>query len=80
VKVTLKLARVGMSMQVATIAEWLVPAGTSFAQGDPLYSIETDKVTQEVSAAGRGKMLEVFVKAGDEVSVGAAVCVVDIDL
>jgi pyruvate/2-oxoglutarate dehydrogenase complex dihydrolipoamide acyltransferase (E2) component len=79
-KVTLKLARIGMSMQVATIAEWLIPAGTGFSQGDPLYAIETDKVTQEVLATGRGRMLEVLVEAGDEVAVGAAVCVIDIDL
>jgi len=79
-KVTLKLSRVGMSMQVATIAEWFKPVGSTFEKGDALYSIETDKVTQDIPAPGVGKMLEVLVKAGEEIPVGAATCVIDLTL
>jgi pyruvate/2-oxoglutarate dehydrogenase complex dihydrolipoamide acyltransferase (E2) component len=67
-----------MSMQVATIAEWFKPAGSTFEKGEPLYAIETDKVTQDIPAPGSGKVLEVFVKSGDEIPVGAATCVVDL--
>jgi pyruvate/2-oxoglutarate dehydrogenase complex dihydrolipoamide acyltransferase (E2) component len=79
-RVNLKLIRVGMSMQEAVIAKWHKAVGESFKDGDVLYEIETEKVTQEVTASGSGKVLEVFVREGDTVAVGANVCAVDITL
>ena len=76
-RVNLKLNRVGMSMQEATIAKWHKAAGDSFASGDVLYEIETEKVTQEVTAPGDGKLVEIRVPAGQTVEVGGVVCVVD---
>jgi pyruvate/2-oxoglutarate dehydrogenase complex dihydrolipoamide acyltransferase (E2) component len=76
-KVTLKLARVGMNMSEATIAKWHKQPGESFKTGDVLYEIETDKVTQEVTATGDGTLLEIVVPAGEIAEVGAAVCAVD---
>ena len=79
-KITLKLARVGMNMQEATVAEWFKQPGDTFTSGEALYSIETDKVTQEVPATADGTLVEIFVSAGDEVAVGAPICVVDVQL
>lgn len=73
-KVNLKLARVGMNMSEATIAKWHKQPGESFKAGDVLYEIESDKVTQEVTAPNDGTMLEIFVPAGEIAEVGAAVC------
>jgi len=50
VKVTLKLARVGMNMEEATIVKWLKQPGQSFKVGESLYEIETEKVNQEIAA------------------------------
>ncbi|MBO0832227.1 MAG: lipoyl domain-containing protein, partial [Actinobacteria bacterium] len=44
---------------------------------DPLYEIETEKVSQEVTATADGVMLEHCVAEGDNVPVGAHVCVVE---
>jgi pyruvate/2-oxoglutarate dehydrogenase complex dihydrolipoamide acyltransferase (E2) component len=77
VRVNLKLSRVGMSMQEATIAKWHKAAGDSFASGDALYEIETEKVTHEITAPGDGKLIEIKVQAGETVEVGGVVCVVD---
>ena len=79
-KINLKLARVGMNMAEATIAKWHKQPGDSFKTGDVLYEIETDKVTQEVTAAHDGKLLEILVPAGEIAEVGAAVCSVDTEL
>jgi pyruvate/2-oxoglutarate dehydrogenase complex dihydrolipoamide acyltransferase (E2) component len=76
-RISLKLSKVGMSMQEATIAKWHKSPGDSFAAGDVLYEIETEKVTQEITAPGAGKLLEVNVPAGQTVEVGGVVCVVD---
>jgi len=77
-KVNLKLARVGMNMAEATIAKWHKQPGEPFRNGDVLYEIETDKVTQEVTAPADGTLLEILVAAGEIAEVGAAVCSVDV--
>ena len=77
-RVNLKLSKVGMSMQEATIAKWHKAPGEAFAAGDVLYEIETEKVTQEITAPGPGKLLEISVPAGQTVEVGGVVCVVDV--
>ncbi|HEY2591238.1 MAG TPA: lipoyl domain-containing protein [Steroidobacteraceae bacterium] len=79
-KVNLKLNRVGMNMQEATIAKWHKRPGEAFKTGDPLYDIETEKVTQEVTASGDGTLVEIFVPAGENAAVGAAVCAVEMKL
>ena len=77
-KVNLKLARVGMNMAEATIAKWHKQPGEAFKTGDVLYEIETDKVTQEVTATSDGTLLEILVPAGEIAEVGAAVCAVNV--
>jgi pyruvate/2-oxoglutarate dehydrogenase complex dihydrolipoamide acyltransferase (E2) component len=77
-KVNLKLNRVGMNMAEATIAKWHRQPGDSFKTGDALYEIETDKVTQEVTATGDGTLLEIVVPAGEIAEVGAVVCRVEL--
>ena len=79
-KITLKLMRVGMSMQEATVTEWFRQPGERFDTGDPIYSFETDKVTQEVAATAPGTMVEVLVPAGEDAAVGAPLCVVDVEV
>jgi pyruvate/2-oxoglutarate dehydrogenase complex dihydrolipoamide acyltransferase (E2) component len=77
-KVDLKLTRVGMNMAEATITKWYRRPGDSFTAGDALYEIETDKVTQEITASGSGRLLEVLVAAGEIAAVGAVVCRVEV--
>ncbi len=67
-----------MSMQEATIAKWHKAPGEAFAAGDVLYEIETEKVTQEVTAPAGGRLVEVLVPQGQTVEVGGVVCVVDV--
>ena len=77
-KVTLKLNRVGMNMQEATIAKWHKQVGETFAKDEALYEIETEKVTQEVLAPGAGRMLEILVPEGENSPVNSGVCVVEL--
>lgn len=76
-KVQLKLARVGMNMEEATIAEWHKRPGEHFKAGEALYSIETEKVTMDVEAPGDGVLLETRASVGDLVKVGDVVCIVE---
>ncbi|MBL0150925.1 MAG: acyltransferase [Ideonella sp.] len=79
-KVNLKLSRVGMNMETATISVWHKKPGEVFRKGEPLYEIESEKVTMEVEAPCDGQLLAHTVAAGDEATVGGNVCVIDTDL
>ena len=76
-RVTVKLPRIGMQMEEATIVRFCVPPGTAFRAGDPLYEIETEKVSNEIEATADGVMVEYCVAEGDIVDVGAPVCIVE---
>ena len=78
-KVTLKLNRVGMTMEEATLVAWLVKPGEAFSKDDVLYEIETEKVTQEVTAPVSGKLLEILIEEDAELVVGDEVCVIESD-
>jgi pyruvate/2-oxoglutarate dehydrogenase complex dihydrolipoamide acyltransferase (E2) component len=79
-KVNLKLSRVGMNMESATISVWHKKPGDIFRKGETLYEIESEKVTMEVDAPCDGKLLSHTVEAGNEATVGGNVCVIDTDL
>ncbi|MXW90291.1 MAG: acyltransferase [Rhodospirillaceae bacterium] len=76
-RIRLKLARVGMNMEEATIVKWHKQPGNAFAAGDILYEIETEKVTQEVAATGDGRLVEILVPEGEIAEVGEEVGVVE---
>lgn len=76
-KLHLKLARVGMNMEEATIAAWHKRPGERFTKGEELYDIETEKVTMAVEAPCDGTLLEVAVPAGAVAEVGQIVCAIE---
>lgn len=78
-RLKLKLIRVGMNMSEATIVEWFKQPGESFNDGDPLYAIETEKVTQDVLATASGAMIEILVPSGEDAQVGDPICIVDVE-
>src|SRR5881392_1360547 len=64
-----KLPRLGQGMEAGTIVKWLKAEGDAVEKGEPLYELDTDKVTQEVEAEASGLLLKIAVREG-EVPVG----------
>ena len=64
-----KLPRLGQGMESGTIVKWLKSEGEAVEKGEPLYELDTDKVTQEVEAEASGVLLRIAVPEG-EVEVG----------
>ena len=73
--VEVKLPRLGQGMEAGTIVRWLKSEGEQVSKGEPLYELDTDKVTQEVEAEAEGTLLKIVVPEG-EVDVGATVAVI----
>jgi pyruvate dehydrogenase E2 component (dihydrolipoamide acetyltransferase) len=67
-----KLPRLGQGMESGTIVKWLKSEGDSVEKGEPLYELDTDKVTQEVEAEASGVLLRIAVNEG-EVPVGETI-------
>ena len=68
-----KLPRLGQGMESGTIVKWLKSEGQAVEKGEPLYELDTDKVTQEVEAEADGVLLRVVGTAGVEYPVGATI-------
>jgi pyruvate dehydrogenase E2 component (dihydrolipoamide acetyltransferase) len=71
------LPKWGVTMQEATIEEWLVVVGQVVAAGDPLVRIGTDKVDTEIEAPVAGVVAAITAAQGAVVPVGATVAVID---
>jgi len=73
-----KLPRLGQGMESGVIVRWLKSEGEPVAKGEPLYELDTDKVTQEVESELDGVLTKIVVPEGD-VEVGATVAVIESD-
>jgi 2-oxoglutarate dehydrogenase E2 component (dihydrolipoamide succinyltransferase) len=74
--VEIKVPGVGESVTEATLAEWFKKDGDPVQKDEPLFVIETDKVTLEVVAEADG-VLSIKVQAGETVAIGAVVGTID---
>ncbi len=63
------LPKIGFAMNEAVLAEWLVADGAEVVAGAPLYSIESDKSTQEIEAPVSGT-LKILKEIGQTYEVG----------
>jgi pyruvate dehydrogenase E2 component (dihydrolipoamide acetyltransferase) len=69
------LPRLGQGMESGTIVRWLKSEGDTVEKGEPIYELDTEKVTQEVEADVGGVLLKILVTEG-EVPVGKTVAVI----
>jgi len=69
------LPRLGQGMESGTILRWLKSEGDPVEKGEPLYELDTEKVTQEVEAEASGTLLKILVPEG-EVAVGKTVAII----
>ena len=65
----LLMPKLGLTMEEGTIVEWYIGEGDSFEQGDLIYSVETEKLTNDVEATQSGEILEILVDEGETIAV-----------
>jgi pyruvate dehydrogenase E2 component (dihydrolipoamide acetyltransferase) len=70
------LPRLGQGMESGTIVRWLKAVGDRVEQDEPLYELDTEKVTQEVESPVAGVLLSILAGEGEEIEVGKPICVV----
>ena len=70
------LPRLGQGMESGTIVRWLKAEGDTVEKGEPLYELDTEKVTQEVEAESSGTLLKILAGEGEEIEVGRTIAVI----
>jgi pyruvate dehydrogenase E2 component (dihydrolipoamide acetyltransferase) len=75
VAIEIKLPRLGQGMESGMVTKWLKSEGQTVEQGEPLYELDTDKVTQEVESPHSGVLLKIVLAEG-EAPVGATIAYV----
>jgi pyruvate dehydrogenase E2 component (dihydrolipoamide acetyltransferase) len=70
------LPRLGQGLETGTIVRWLKSEGDNVEKGEPLYELDTEKVTQEVEAEASGVLLKILAGEGEEIEVGKAIAVI----
>jgi pyruvate/2-oxoglutarate dehydrogenase complex dihydrolipoamide acyltransferase (E2) component len=74
--VEILLPKIGFSMNEGQIAEWLAKDGDQVSEGQPLFSLEADKSTNEVEAPASGT-LRITATAGETYEVGTVLGYID---
>lgn len=70
------MPQLGETVDSGTLVTWLKKVGDSVKQGDPLFELETEKVTTEIPAPADGVLAEILVAAGQNVKVGSRLAVI----
>jgi pyruvate dehydrogenase E2 component (dihydrolipoamide acetyltransferase) len=60
-----KLPRLGQGMEAGTVNKWLKSEGDTVEKGEPLFEVDTDKVTQEVESDFAGVLLKIVLSSGE---------------
>jgi pyruvate dehydrogenase E2 component (dihydrolipoamide acetyltransferase) len=60
-----KLPRLGQGMEAGTVNKWLKSEGDTVSKGEPLFEVDTDKVTQEVESDFSGVLLKIVLPSGE---------------
>jgi pyruvate dehydrogenase E2 component (dihydrolipoamide acetyltransferase) len=76
-KVEFRLPPLGEGIDAATVTGVLVNAGDAVAADQGLFEVETDKAAVPIPAPSAGKVVELRIKKGDKVKVGAVVAVLE---
>ena len=76
---TFKLPDIGEGISEAEIVAWHVAVGTYVEEDQSLADMMTDKATVEMESPVSGTVIELAGEVGDQVSIGAALVVIETD-
>ena len=74
-----KFPDIGEGLEEGTIIEWHVEKGQTVKMGDPLCTMETDKVVAAIPSPKNGVIAARFGKTGETIHVGSALVEIDIE-
>ena len=58
------MPKLGLTMTEGTVSKWLKHEGDTVKEGEGLFEVETDKLTNTIEASGSGTLLKIYVPEG----------------
>jgi len=77
-KVTVKVPRLGLTVEDAMVMEWHKQVGDAVEAGEVIGVIEADKVTVELESPTTGTLTEIIGQVGETYEIGAPLAVLDV--
>lgn len=74
-KQTIKMPRVGETVDEVYLVSWNKSVGDDITIGESLMEVETDKATVDVPSPISGRIVELLFKEGDEISTGSNIVI-----
>jgi pyruvate dehydrogenase E2 component (dihydrolipoamide acetyltransferase) len=71
------MPQLGETVTEGTVANWYKKVGDAVKADEPLFDVETDKVTTEIPSISSGVLKEIRVEAGATVPVGTVLAVIE---
>jgi len=71
------MPQLGETVTEGTVANWYKKVGDPVTADEPLFEVETDKVTTEIPAIASGVLKAILVEAGTTVPVGTVLAVIE---
>lgn len=72
----IKMPKMGATMKEGTLTRWLAKEGDTVEEGDAIFEVETDKLSNEVEAYEDGTILKILVEEGTTVECQTPVAVI----
>ncbi len=69
----IKMPQLGLTMTEGTVTRWFKQVGEAVAEGEVLFEVATDKITNQIESTAAGTLLEIRVSEGQTVPVQAVV-------
>ena len=70
------MPKLGLTMTEGTVSKWLKNEGDAVKEGEPLFEVETDKLTNTIEATASGTLLKILAKEGNTLPCLAGVAVI----
>lgn len=70
------MPQLGETVREGTISVWHKTRGDAVRTDEPLFEVESDKVTMDIPAPADGVLVEILVPVGEQVEVGARLAVI----
>ena len=74
----IRIPKTGDAIEEGTLVAWLVEDGGKAVEGEPLYTLETDKTEMDIEAPCSG-ILKRIGEEGEEYPVGELIATIDED-
>jgi pyruvate dehydrogenase E2 component (dihydrolipoamide acetyltransferase) len=72
----IKMPKFGLNMESGFIEKWFKKEGEKIKEGEPLFEVSSEKITNEVVSPASGVLLKIIGKEKEEIKVGTVIAII----